>query len=66
MAHGLTRPAGCDPDRPLSGWRAFVRRGGRSAGPGRVQEVLWEPDTTAFGPRRARAPVRLQAYVPTP
>ena len=32
----------------------------------RLQEVLLEPDSTAFGPRRARAPVRLQAYVPTP
>ena len=32
----------------------------------RVQEVLWEPDPAAFGPRRARAPVRLQAHVPTP
>jgi Fic family protein len=30
----------------------------------RIQEVLWEPDPTAFGPRRARTPVRLQAYVP--
>lgn len=30
----------------------------------RTQEVLWEPDPDGFGPRRARAPVRIQAYVP--
>jgi Fic family protein len=31
----------------------------------RIQEVLWEPDPAAFGPRRTRTPVRLHAYVPT-
>jgi Fic family protein len=30
-----------------------------------TQEVLWEPDLDGFGPRRARAPMRIQAYVPT-
>src|SRR6476469_2463254 len=32
----------------------------------RMQEVLWEPDLDAYGPRRARTPVRIQAYVPAP
>jgi Fic family protein len=30
----------------------------------RMQDVLWEPDLDAYGPRRARAPARIQAYVP--
>ena len=30
----------------------------------RTQEVLWEPDPNGYGPRRARAPVRIQAYLP--
>ena len=30
------------------------------------EEVLWEPDPNAFGPRRARTPARIQAYVPAP
>ena len=29
-----------------------------------LREVLWEPDSGGFGPRRARAPVRIQAYIP--
>src|SRR4051794_37725339 len=32
----------------------------------RFQDVLWEPDPSGFGPRRARAPARIQAYVPAP
>ena len=32
----------------------------------RVEERLWEPDPGGFGPRRARAPVRIEAYVPAP
>jgi Fic family protein len=30
----------------------------------RTQEILWEPDPNGYGPRRARAPARIQAYVP--
>jgi Fic family protein len=30
----------------------------------RQEEVLWEPERDTFGPRRARVPVRVQAYVP--
>jgi hypothetical protein len=30
----------------------------------RLDDVLWEPDAAGFGPRRARAPTRIQAYVP--
>jgi hypothetical protein len=30
----------------------------------RTQEVLWEPDPNRYEPRRARAPVRIQAYLP--
>jgi len=29
-----------------------------------LEEVLWEPERDTFGPRRARVPVRIQAYVP--
>jgi Fic family protein len=30
----------------------------------RLEEVLWRPELDSFGPRRARRPVRIQAYVP--
>jgi Fic family protein len=30
----------------------------------RTQEILWEPDPNRYGPRRARAPTRIQAYIP--
>ncbi len=30
----------------------------------RLEEVVWQPELDSFGPRRARTPVRIQAYVP--
>ena len=30
----------------------------------RLEEVVWQPGLDSFGPRRARTPVRIQAYVP--